>query len=84
MTAQRAEQPEQTVPLPFAEQLVTQILFGEDCEIATQGGAGRCIEEAVAMRYEHGFVDGVCETHAEHAIGRGAVVVFAKRPSAQG
>lgn len=51
----------------------------QDCEVATQGGEGRCIERAVAIRWEQGFADRVCEQHALSAATRGAVVVYAKR-----
>jgi hypothetical protein len=75
---------EQTIPLRLAQHLVSEMLSGEDCEIATQGGVGRCIENAVAVRWDHGFADMVCDHHAQTAAERGAVVVFAKRHDGEG
>lgn len=79
MTDTATSTAEQTIPLRLAQHLVSMVLSSEDCEIATQGGAGRCLDDAVAVRWEHGFADQVCEHHAQTAIERGAVVVFAKR-----
>jgi hypothetical protein len=70
---------EQDIPLRFVQHLVSEVLASGDCEIATAGGSGRCIEDAVAVRWEHGFADQVCEHHAQTSIARGALVVFAKR-----
>jgi hypothetical protein len=70
---------EQMVLFRLVEHLTSEVLDGEDCEVATQGGAGRCIEEAVAIRWESGFADKVCETHAETAADRGAVVAYGRR-----
>lgn len=68
--------------LRFTQHLVDQydpIDHGVDCEVATQSGAGRCIETAVAVRWENGFADAVCDHHAETAKGRGALVVYPRR-----
>lgn len=70
---------EQMVLFRLVEHLVSEVLDGEDCEVATQGGAGRCIEEAVAVRWESGFADKVCEAHAESAADRGAVVAYGRK-----
>lgn len=70
---------EQMVLFRLVEHLVSEVLDGDDCEVATQGGAGRCIEEAVAVRWESGFADKVCQMHAETAADRGAVVAYGKR-----
>ena len=70
---------EQMVLFRPVEHLASMVLDGEDCEVATQGGAGRCIEEAVAVRWEKGFADRVCEHHAERAADRGAVIAYGRR-----
>lgn len=36
---------------------------------------GGCSEHPVAIRWEHGFADEVCEHHAATAVARGALVV---------
>lgn len=70
---------ETEVVLRLAEHLATLLPWGEDCEVATQDGKGRCIEEATAVRWESGFVDMVCDHHADRAEGRGALIVRPKR-----
>jgi hypothetical protein len=42
-------------------------LVDEDCELLGFSGSGRCIEPAVALRWENGFLDQVCEEHALRA-----------------
>lgn len=49
------------------------------CELAGPRGYGRCEGEAVAVKWESGFADFVCEEHAASAEERGAVVVRASR-----
>lgn len=46
----------------------------EVCEV-TGNGYDRCKEPVSAARFEHGFLDLVCEQHADSAEGRGALVV---------
>lgn len=57
--------------------LVTHRIDGDDCDLTGFSGSGRCIEPAVAVRWEGGFADAVCAEHAGRAITRGAVVAFA-------
>lgn len=47
----------------------------EDCEIVGFSGEGRCLEPAVAVRWEDGHADNVCEGHSQRAIQRGALVI---------
>lgn len=62
----------------FAEHLASEIIGGT-CELTGDGTNGACDQAAVAVRWEHGFADSVCQHHAETALARGAEVVFAKR-----
>jgi hypothetical protein len=50
-------------------------LVDEDCELVGFSGSGRCIEPAVALRWEDGFLDQVCEEHAQRAQTRRALVI---------
>ena len=60
-----------------AAALTARLLYDNpDCELVGLGGAGRCIEPAVAARIIAGFVDLVCTEHAERALARGIRVVF--------
>lgn len=68
---------EPTVPLSLAERLLPDLPW-DDCELVGRSGSGRCIEPAVAVRWEDGFLDEVCEHHAHRAAARGAVVVWGK------
>lgn len=45
------------------------------CELTTDDGCERCPREPVAVRYEHGFIDIVCDDHASSAERRLAVVI---------
>ena len=40
---------------------------------------GRCPRDSVAVKWEDGFADWVCEKHAETAAGRGALMIRPKR-----
>jgi hypothetical protein len=46
------------------------------CELTSDRGFERCSYRAVAVRWEDGFVDNVCEKHADSAHDRGATVVY--------
>lgn len=48
----------------------------EDCEVVGFSGEGRCVEPSVALRWEDGHTDLVCQEHAERAEERGALVVY--------
>lgn len=67
----------------LAEHLAYEVIGTDnltgDCEVVGFSGGGRCIEPAVAVRWESGFADKVCQQHAERAEGRGVLVVYAKR-----
>lgn len=39
----------------------------DDCEVVGLSGSGRCIEPAVAARFDGLFIDLVCAEHAERA-----------------
>lgn len=67
----------------LAEHLVSEVM-GDRCTIVGESGAaranrGRCDGQAVAIRWEDGFADDVCELHAAAAIGRGSQVIRPKR-----
>lgn len=53
--------------------------IGTQCELTAEPGSrpqpGRCEGEAVAIRWEDGFADNVCDRHAQLARERGAVVI---------
>lgn len=49
------------------------------CELTADDGMRRCEEDAVAIRWEDGFADSVCEHHAATAIARGAIIVRPRR-----
>lgn len=63
----------------MAQALVHEVWFEEDCEVTGFSGEGRCIEPAVAIRWEHGFMDRVCQEHATRAQNRGALVVSPRK-----
>lgn len=67
----------EAIPRRFAEHLVHNSL-GSRCELTSFVDSSRCSGEAVAIRWEAGFADDVCQDHAETAIKRGAAVVFAR------
>jgi hypothetical protein len=48
------------------------------CDLV-DGVGGRCRGARVAVQWEHGFADFVCEEHAASAIERGALVVRGQR-----
>ena len=67
----------------FAEHLVSEAM-GDRCTLAGDSDAadsnrGRCTDQAVAVRWEDGFADDVCERHAAAAIGRGSLVIWPQR-----
>jgi len=49
-----------------------------DCEVAGFSGSGRCIEPAVAARFDGVFIDLVCAEHAARAVERGTYVAYPK------
>ena len=66
----------------LAAHLVSEHLGGRldsGCSLTADSGSGRCTRRAVAVKWEHGFADEVCETHAEKARARGALVVSPRR-----
>lgn len=66
----------------LAEHLASEAV-GSRCTLTADLDAesrdGRCRGSAVAVRWESGFADDVCERHATTALARGAVVVYPKR-----
>lgn len=66
----------------FAEHLASESM-GEYCALVDSGPGrakrGRCSGQAVAIRWEDGFADDVCELHAAAALGRGSLVIRPKR-----
>ena len=67
----------------FVEHLVSEVM-GDHCALVAESGVtprnrGRCAEPAVAIRWEDGYADDVCENHATAAARRGALVVRPKR-----
>lgn len=84
----------QAVPLRLAQHLAHAAIEAQvRCELTAFPGEsddfeavqnrGRCRANAVAIRWEDGFADGVCARHAENATKRGACVVFAQRHNGQ-
>lgn len=72
--------------LRLAQHLASEILGGGRCKLIAIAGQeneyepwsedyGRCPHPVVALRWEDGFADEVCEQHADEAEGRGAIVV---------
>lgn len=55
--------------------------IGELCELTDPFGSadGRCAGRAIAVRWEDGFADDVCEKHAERVKADGALVIYPKR-----
>jgi hypothetical protein len=51
----------------------------EDWHEAWPENRGRCKGDTVAVKWEDGFADSVCERHARNAEERGALVVWPKR-----
>lgn len=45
------------------------------CELTADDGCERCAGKPTAVRYEHGFIDLVCDRHADRAEKRGALVL---------
>lgn len=71
----------------FAAHLVSETVCGR-CELTALPGdvdrAGRCTGDAVAVRWEDGFADDVCERHAESARNDdGALVIYPRRHSGE-
>ncbi|MUL61067.1 hypothetical protein B5P44_00515 [Mycobacterium sp. CBMA 213] len=66
----------------FLAHLVS-VAIGERCELTAEPSAhrqlGRCASEAVAIRWEDGFADDVCDRHAQLARERGALVIAPQR-----
>lgn len=82
---------EETTLLRFAQHLAYEAI-GSRCELTADkpsevddllernnADRGRCLGEAVGVRWEDGFADSVCEFHAESALQRGVTVVYPKR-----
>lgn len=75
--------------LRLAQHLVSETVAGRCKLTAFPGEArereewkenrGRCPHDAVAIRWEDGFADAVCERHAVNAEDRGALVVRPER-----
>lgn len=77
-------------PLRLAEHLAS-VAMGERCDLVAFSGEandfenrrdhrGRCPRPAVAIRWEAGFADDVCDRHAQAATERGsALIVRPKR-----
>jgi hypothetical protein len=61
------------------QELVHQVVGGE-CEIAGDNDWA-CRSGSVAIRWEDGFIDSVCDRHAESAKERGALVIYPKQAS---
>lgn len=55
--------------------LGTALRRWEDCEQPTQGGQGRCIEPAVAIKVESGRALQVCHVHATPTLGGDSLIV---------
>lgn len=80
---------EEVVPLRLAEHLAFEGLTLSRCELIAFPGEtdatdhpayrGRCLGEAVAVKWEDNFADEVCVRHAQTAEDRGAVVVRPRR-----
>lgn len=77
-TAEKYRQRAETIKR-MAEGLAYLAFKGGDCELTGFSGSGRCVEPAVAVRFEHHFLDEVCEEHAMRALERGAQVVYPKQ-----
>lgn len=60
--------------LRLAQHLASEVVTG-GCEVTASPAPGRCPHQAVALRWEDGFADAVCERHAADADQRGALVV---------
>lgn len=71
------EQPAETGDLlALTQRLVSEVVDGCGWCHLTRDDGGRCKEPDVAVRWEDGFMDVVCERHAERARERGALVVY--------
>jgi hypothetical protein len=66
--------------LRLAEHLASEAML-HGCEITASPNDADdyCAHDAVAIRWENGFADSVCEYHANRAAERGALVVYPKR-----
>lgn len=67
-----------------AAHLAHLVLTDARCDVLAGGdnpaGRGRCRDHAVAVRWENGFADLVCELHANNAATRnGALVIRPRR-----
>lgn len=67
----------------FVEHLVSEVM-SDRCTLVAESAVtprnrGRCEEPAVAIRWEDGYADDVCDNHAAAAVRRGALVVRPKR-----
>lgn len=61
----------------FAANLVSNALreHHDDCELVGLSGWGRCIEPAIAMQWEDGSTNMICDEHAARATDRGVLVI---------
>lgn len=68
----------------LAEHLASEAL-GLRCELTDPFGnpSGRCPGRAIAIRWEDGFADDVCEEHAGRVKAEGALVIYPKRHDGQ-
>lgn len=68
----------------MAEYLAKETI-GRQCELTADRGYKRCPDPAVAVRWEDGFADDVCEEHAQSALDRGrATVIYSRARGARG
>lgn len=65
--------------LRLTQHLASELVDGGGWCHLSVGEGTRCKEPDVAVRWEDGFADVVCEMHAETARQRGALVVYPKR-----
>lgn len=66
------------VPARLIQHLVSEATTVH-CELVDRGQSRRCRESALAVKWEDGFADFVCEAHAAGATERGALVFHARR-----
>lgn len=67
----------------LTEEVLSQRLVNI-CDLTAVKGSGPCLRRSVAIRWEDGFADLVCEHHAQTARDRGALVIFPKRHDGSG
>lgn len=60
-------------------QHLASVAVAPRCELVDVATHDRCRGEAVAVKWEHGFADSVCERHTQTAMDGGAVVVYPHR-----